>query len=667
MAGFTDAEKKDICERVDIRQFLKPSKGGLYECPICHSGTGEHKSGAAEYKPSNRIFCYACKAKTQDNKESTHDVIKVYQAVTGATFQQALSELGARIGIYHDDGQRGKKPQAAAAKKAEGRRVSVHDYREFIEDAAAKIEEKAAAEYLASRKISIETAKKFRLGYAAKWRNPKGGKVESPRLIVPCSDSFYFARDIRKGVKDYTKQNVGNTEIFNADALTGGGVLFVTEGAFDALSVIEAGFPAVALMGAGNGNLLIDAADKAGFCGVFLLALDADEAGKNAAEKLKELLDDEGYSSEIVDICGNHKDANEFLVDDPDGFPIACLIAEDAGKKMLREGLAADSISSFINSGEWEKELEFSAVREKTGFPSLDSWLGGGVYTGLTVLSGVPSLGKTTFLWSIGENIAMNGGTVLFFSLELSKGELLAKSLSRRAWQRGRDISAADVEQRKDDCPDELQDFKRETENRLCVIQGGFGYGLQNIAAKIKQYRRRGCKRLVCIVDYLQAVSPSDAGGAESVMISEIAKGLRQIARDNHCAILAASSSARTTYNDLASFGSFYGSCGIEYSTDCAGGLVLSVIGSELWIGDKASEKESARKLRQSKLVERAKAEKPRRVTFYGLKNRKGKATCEIAFLYDARHNEFKETTAAEYPAEMSAQDVEDLAMAFQD
>ena len=70
-----------------------------------------------------------------------------------------------------------------------------------------------------------------------------------------------------------------------------------------------------------------------------------------------------------------------------------------------------------------------------TGFNNLDKVLDGGLSNSLYVIGAISSLGKTTFVIQIADYVASQGQDVLFFSLEMSIYELIAKSISRHtAW-----------------------------------------------------------------------------------------------------------------------------------------------------------------------------------------------------------------------------------------
>ncbi|WP_163340223.1 replicative DNA helicase [Desulfopila sp. IMCC35008] len=66
-----------------------------------------------------------------------------------------------------------------------------------------------------------------------------------------------------------------------------------------------------------------------------------------------------------------------------------------------------------------------------TGYVDIDNLLSGLVPTNLIILAARPSMGKTTLALNIAENLARARKTVAFFSLEMSKGELMEKLISR--------------------------------------------------------------------------------------------------------------------------------------------------------------------------------------------------------------------------------------------
>ena len=119
--------------------------------------------------------------------------------------------------------------------------------------------------------------------------------------------------------------NKGATpDLFNRQALYAPGdePVFVTEGAFDALSIVEAGGSAIALNSAANGRLLLNALRELPTQHPLLLCLDNDPTGWEACANLAEQLHAGGvvFRDVCADICGAFKDPNDALQADRQKF-----------------------------------------------------------------------------------------------------------------------------------------------------------------------------------------------------------------------------------------------------------------------------------------------------------------------------------------------------------
>ena len=69
-----------------------------------------------------------------------------------------------------------------------------------------------------------------------------------------------------------------------------------------------------------------------------------------------------------------------------------------------------------------------------TGFTNLDNEING-VCPGLYVLGAISSLGKTTYICQLADQMASRGEHIIFFSLEQSRFELVSKAISRLTWE----------------------------------------------------------------------------------------------------------------------------------------------------------------------------------------------------------------------------------------
>ncbi|MBO4779983.1 MAG: toprim domain-containing protein, partial [Selenomonadaceae bacterium] len=197
------------------------------------------------------------------------------------------------------------------------------DYSDFFDDEAKHLEH---TDYWQRRGFSLDTCRHFNLGFVSAWNHPKVlNAPKSPRFIVPTSKFSYLARDVRKNLPDkqkrYSKQKVGSVSFFNTAALDKDFV-FVVEGEFDAISFFEINCDAIALGSVSNVNKFINHVKSlARLPKCFILALDNDQAGKDATHNLFHLLAEQKIPCVVAsDIYGESKDANELLILDKPAF-----------------------------------------------------------------------------------------------------------------------------------------------------------------------------------------------------------------------------------------------------------------------------------------------------------------------------------------------------------
>ena len=101
----------------------------------------------------------------------------------------------------------------------------------------------------------------------------------------------------------------------------------------------------------------------------------------------------------------------------------------------------ASLFDAFIDKIQTEKYRPI-----ETGISDLDRLLGGGIMRqGLIMLGAAPGMGKTTLAQQIFETMAKNGTEVLYFNLEMSREQLLARSISREISNDGATLTAAQI------------------------------------------------------------------------------------------------------------------------------------------------------------------------------------------------------------------------------
>ncbi|MDE6425455.1 MAG: toprim domain-containing protein [Ruminococcus sp.] len=109
--------------------------------------------------------------------------------------------------------------------------------------------------------------------------------------------------------------NEGKAHIFNLNSIYDNSkeAVFVTDGYFDTLSIIEDRANALALNSTSNADKLIEQLQKQRTQATLILCLDNDDAGRKAKETLTDGLKRLNISYVTADICNDCKKPNEAL------------------------------------------------------------------------------------------------------------------------------------------------------------------------------------------------------------------------------------------------------------------------------------------------------------------------------------------------------------------
>ena len=643
----------------------KKNKGII--CPLCSSGSGSKGTGITGDKTHgkpNSLKCWSC--------GFTGDVIDLIQQDTGADFNTALNtaanELGIVIDAYNSveqakrdfssaDDKTPIKHETSPEKATEQPTEATADYTAYYAECRANLSAPAAISYLTARGISTDTAAAFGIGFDAKWKSPtviknqlaKGSSWQpepTARIILPVSKNHYIARAVNSSVKEYAKMNEtggGRAGIFNTAALYNGAeAVFVVEGIFDALSVIEIGGAALALNSTSNAEQLLKTLEQEPTAATLILCLDADEPGQRAQNALKDGLRRLNVSYCTADITGRFKDPNEALTGDKKAF------ADAIKQAQAQTAAKPDNVSSYIdNLMQADIAKLRDAAERKTGFRRLDE-LSGGLYPGLYVIAATSSLGKTTFSHQIADNLAAAGSDVLFFSMEQSRLELVSKSIARITAQADREHAVTSLSIRKGVNNDAVRtaatQYKKNIADRLSIIEGNFNCNISFIGDYIRRYIKQNCCKPVVVIDYLQILQPAEENKRATVKetVDNTVTELKRISREHDLTVFIISSVNRANYLTPIDFESLKESGGIEYTADVIWGLQLQCLNEPLF-SEANKIKEKRQRIRQEKAAE------PRKIELLCLKNRYGIANYSCGFDYYPANDLFIQTVAGEF------------------
>ena len=181
-----------------------------------------------------------------------------------------------------------------------------------------------------------------------------------------------------------------------------------------------------------------------------------------------------------------------------------------------------------------------------TGYKDLDNILAGFQRSDLFVLAARPSIGKTAMVLNLAHNVAIGSGeSVLMFSLEMSKEQLVDRMLSREsgvdAWAlRTGNLTDADFEK--------IGQAMGTLSEAQIYIDDSPGITVSDLRTKARREAHQRPLGLI-VVDYLQLMSGGTRFGSESNRvqeISEISRGLKGIARELNVPLIALSQLSRS-------------------------------------------------------------------------------------------------------------------------
>lgn len=391
-----------------------------------------------------------------------------------------------------------------------------------------------------------------------------------------------------------------------------------------------------------------------------IMALGDDEWYKGNIEKLKyafgeQIRTEYSFTDKFVIAVGNIDKYREYLPLKPE--IIEGLLAIDFEKDTLNtvdnkllKHLSEEQKKQLYLNNSTEKQLEsfLEGIKDEslvkpipTGFKLLDETLNGGIKQGLYAIGAISSLGKTTLVHQIADNLAKDGHDVLFFSLEMDKSQMLSKSLSRLSYQiaeeEGQDtdkfalchsdiVQAYKLQGKQVEMLDTAVELYKANYARNIRYEYGAKSG-EEIARVVDNHIKYTEKKPIVIVDFLQYVkgTKQDARMATNDNVAI----LKDLVVKHGIPVILISSFNRSSYKTQASMESFKESGEIEYISDVLIGLQLKGCqgeGNDIQIE-----------------IDKAKAEPVRSVELKLLKQRDGIATKTINFEYKPRFNYFKE------------------------
>ncbi len=194
----------------------------------------------------------------------------------------------------------------------------------------------------------------------------------------------------------------------------------------------------------------------------------------------------------------------------------------------------------------------------ETGLAVLDNILCGGLLPqSLVILSGETGTGKTALSAMIAESMATRGKSCLFFNLEMSREQLIARSISRRIYARdsASKLTARQIlqgyertEKEKGLIETAAAEYERETGGRVKYNPGTAGTDLDGIldyiGAAADQAKAAGDPAPNICIDYLQLLT-GKRGEDVTGTIKKAVAGFKDYAIKNNAIVLCITANRR--------------------------------------------------------------------------------------------------------------------------
>lgn len=619
----------DLFSLVAEKNNMEQVGSGTYRvnpCPAC--GGRDHFT---VYPKTNSYssFSDCCKGGS---------VYKYLMEIEGMTEEQAQEKLGSLSGnpmnqrnddFKQDDFQIQLKNASTGTVETQKQKINLTEYITQLHDESISKYPKELGDFFLGRGLTVNEVMDYKLSI---YKDHDGLRAMLP-VWSKGEVVYYIGRALDGQQPKYKNPKGVANHFFNMDYLDEpqDTPVIITEGIMDALSLEQAGYKAIAINSTQNATKLLEAmrGKKGTVNTIFLTAFDNDDAGRVGADLLpfKKLAIPEQYNDINEWHIASHHNAQE----PREGF-IDLTANID---KQLETARQPDAVSDYLVDGFNSDIKKMEPYKhKKTGFANLDAELEG-LYPGLYVVGGISSVGKTTFVHQLGDQLAEQGDHVLFFSLEQSKMEMVSKSLARTTAKTDLNRAISSVRIRGGYESKAVQDAKvsyTEVGKRVSVIEGNFNTDVNTIRRYVEEYARLNDTSPVVIVDYLQIMPGISERLNDKQRVDVNVTELKRMSRDLNLAVFVISSLNRGNYLAAIDFESFKESGGIEYTADVVLGLQLEKINDPIF--DKPNNIKAKREL-----MRKAKTANPRDIELVCLKNRNGKPTFTCSFTYWARYD----------------------------
>ena len=242
-------------------------------------------------------------------------------------------------------------------------------------------------------------------------------------------------------------------------------------------------------------------------------------------------------------------------------------LAEEELFKVAADGGSENTVKSFAQATTAAVKMAERALNSggtlsgvTTGIDSINAKIGGMHHSDLMILAGRPGMGKTSLATNIAYNAAQRwmrdmadgiepdrslGAKVAFFSLEMSADQLAGRILAEQSGINSEVLRSGKISHQEFH---KLAAAAASLESLPLFIDDSAGLSIGALHTRARRLQRKLNNQLgLIVVDYLQLLSGSakSSGDGRVQEISEISRGLKNIAKDLNVPVMALSQLSR--------------------------------------------------------------------------------------------------------------------------
>lgn len=262
---------------------------------------------------------------------------------------------------------------------------------------------------------------------------------------------------------------------------------------------------------------------------------------------------------------------------------------KEEDKKKDEPTLIVDNIQSYAEQFKINREKYDNSI--KSGFLPLDKILNGGFIDELYVVAAHTGTGKSAFTSCICQNIAQSGVNVLYFAIEMSKDEFIARGSSSISFEHNRlmpsnaikychilndkydDTTQTFTRLKYDNYAKYVNEYMQRFGQHLYIIECGItSVTAKNICDTVIKFKEgHPDEQLFVVIDYLQILTGEDGETNSLNITSNAIRQFKALASQKHCSVFVISSVPKSENRARISENSFKGNNDIAFT----GGVLI--------------------------------------------------------------------------------------------